>query len=99
MDLDLSQEEQDVVARAVRCYETHLTRIGAEGNDGSEEFVIDALEYYARYLGDRFGPTALEIDDADTPEPSETMTEIDRCSALSIRLELDSVSQTSYWDH
>lgn len=99
MDLDLSQEEQEVVARAVRCYEAHLSRIGAEGNDGSEEFIIDALEYYASYLGDRFGPMALDSDDVETPELSATMTEIDRCSALSIRLELDSVSQTSYWDH
>jgi hypothetical protein len=97
MDLDLNPEERDIVARAIRCYESHLHRIGAEGNDGSEEFLVDALEYYASFLGEQFGPTGLEL--RDDIEIAETMTEIDRCSALSIRLELESLSETSYWDH
>jgi hypothetical protein len=100
MDLDLSPEEQDIAVRALRCYESHLSRIGAEGNDGSEEFLIDALEYYASFLGEQFGPNGLELhDDVETPEIGQTMAEIDRCSALSIRLELECFSQTSYWDH
>ena len=100
VDLELSQEERDIVARAVRCYETRLARINGEGNDGTEEFLIDALEYYASFLGEQFGPKGLEAHDGiETRGISETMAEIDRCSALSIRLDLESLDQTSYWDH
>jgi hypothetical protein len=100
MDLELTQEERDIVARAVQCYEVHLTRIGADGNDGSEEFLMDALDYYANFLGEQFGPSGLEFhDDVETPEISGTMAEIDRCSALSIRFGLESTSHTTYWDH
>jgi hypothetical protein len=99
-DLELTQAERDIAARAVRCYEAHLARIGAEGTDGSEEFLIDALEYYASVLGDQFGPAGLESDDdVETPEVNGILTEIDRCSALAIRLGLEPMNHTSYWDH
>ena len=97
----MTQEEREIAARAIRCYEAHLARIGAEGNDGSEEFLIDALEYYESYLGEQFGPAGLEHhhDDWETPEVNQTMAEIDRCCALSIRLGLESTHDSRYWDH